>query len=105
LNAFLNRFRTAIGEEEDVDIARRELCQLRAKPCTRLGRHAAWRHVTELRGLLLNGFDHAWIAVADVHRHQLTVEVDVSLSFGRVEVNAFRTLDRNRIDGALRRPF
>src|SRR6185436_20652554 len=96
LERVLDRFRASVGEEEDVDIAWRELRELRSEAGTRLGRHPARRDVAELRGLLLNGFDHARIAVADVHRHQLTVEVDVPLSFGRIEVNAFSALDRNR---------
>ena len=39
LDGVLVRLRAAIGEEEDVDVAGRDLGQLRAQPCARLGRH------------------------------------------------------------------
>src|SRR5213082_3198868 len=47
----------------------------------------------------------ARIAVADVHAHQLAVEVDEALAFRRPEVDALRSRHRNRIDFRLRRPL
>ena len=48
---------------------------------------------------------HALVPVADVHAHQLRVEVQVARAVGRVEVDALRPLDRDRIDRVLGRPF
>ena len=92
----------AVGEEEGVDVAGRDLGQLRAEPRAHLGRHRR-RDVGDLLRLLGDGGNHARIAVADVHRHQLAVEVDEALALGRPEVDALRLRDRNRIDGVLRR--
>ena len=105
LERVLVGLRAPIGKEEGVDIARGDLGKLCAQLRARLGRHAARHHVAELRGLCLDGLDHPRIAVADVHRHQLAVEVDVALPVRRVEVDAFRSIDGKRIDGALYRPF
>jgi hypothetical protein len=58
-----------------------------------------------MNGLILDRLHHARVAVADVHAHQLAVEVDVALSFRGPEVHALRPSDRYRIDGVLRRPF
>src|SRR3954465_3097177 len=61
--------------------------------------------VRQLFRLRLNRRDHAPIAVADVHAHQLRVEVDVALAVGRVEVDALSALDRDGVDGRLRGPL
>src|SRR5207248_624191 len=57
------------------------------------------------RGLLLNRADHALVAMADVHAHQLAVEVDETLALRRPEVDALRACDRDGIDLRLRRPL
>src|SRR5207249_9414179 len=86
LDRVLVRLGAAVGEEEDVDVARRDLGELRAEARARLGRHERVR-VRERLDLLLDGPDDALVAVADVHAHQLAVEIDEPLSFGRPEVN------------------
>ena len=60
-----------------------------AEPRARLGRHERVR-VRERRRLFLDRLDDALVAVADVHAHQLAVEVEVALAFGRPEVAALR---------------
>ena len=94
----------AVGEEEDVDVAGRDLGQLLAQPGARLGGHERIG-VGQLLGLRLDGVDDALVAVADVDAHQLRVEVEVALAVGRVEVDAFGALDRDGVDRALRRPL
>jgi hypothetical protein len=94
----------AVGEEEHVDVAGTDLRQLLSQLRARLGRHERVR-VGERRGLLLNRLDDALVAVADVDAHQLAVEVDVALAFGRPEVDALGARHRDRIDVRLRRPF
>src|SRR5258705_3905082 len=105
LERVLDGFRAAVGEEEHVDVAGRDLGELRPQPRAWFGRHEARRHVAELLGLLLQRLDDAAIAVADVHRHQLAVEVDVALAFGRVEIDAFGAIDDEGVDVPLYRPF
>ena len=99
LDRVLVRVGAAVGEEEHVDVARREARQLRAQLCARLGRHERAR-VRQHRRLLGDRARHALVAVADVHAHQLAVEVDVALAFRRPEVDAFRARHRDRIDGS-----
>ena len=84
-------------KKKHVDVARRDLGQLRAQPRARLGRHERVG-VGQHRRLVLDGLDHARVAVADVHAHQLAVEVEEALALGRPEVHALRAGDRNRID-------
>src|SRR5262249_17492300 len=55
--------------------------------------------------LLADGIDDALIAMANVHRHQLAVEVDKPLPVRRPEVNAFGLHNGNRVYLRLRRPF
>ena len=104
LDRVLVRFGAAVGEEEHVDVARRDLGQLRPEPGARLGRHERVG-VREHGHLLLDRADHALVAVADVHAHQLAVEVDEPLPFRRVEIDPLRVGNRDRIDFRLRRPF
>ena len=94
----------AVGEEEDVDVARRDLGQLLAQPGARLVGHERV-DVGQLVGLRLDRVDDALVAVADVDAHQLRVEVEVALAVGRVEVDAFGPLNRNGIDRRLGRPL
>ena len=104
LDRVLVRLGAAVGEEEDVDVAGRDLGQLRAQPRARLGRHERVG-VGQHRRLVLDRLDHALVAVADVDAHQLAVEVDEALAFRRPEVDALGPRDRNRIDLRLRRPL
>jgi hypothetical protein len=94
----------AVGEEERVDVARRELRQPLAQPRPRLGGHERVG-VGERRRLLLDGADHPLVPVPDVHAHQLAVEVEVALSLGRPEPAALRARHRDRIGLRLRRPL
>jgi hypothetical protein len=104
LEGVLIRVRAAVGEEEHIQIARCELRELGAEARARLGRHRR-SCVLENGGLLLNRFHHALVGMADVHGHELTVEIDEALAFRRPEVDALRPRDRYRIDRPLRRPF
>ena len=105
LDRVLVGFGAAVGEEEHVDVAR-----------ARSRRACA---PSRARGsVAMNGFAYAstaacsWIAridalvaVADVHAHQLAVEVDEPLAFRRPEVDPLGARDRDRIDLRLRRPL
>ena len=104
LDRVLVRLGAAVGEEEHVDVAGAELGELPSEARARLGRHERVG-VGERRRLLLDGANHALVAVTDVHAHQLTVEVDEALSLRRPEVDALGARDRNRIDLRLRRPL
>ena len=104
LDGVLVRFRAAVGEEEDVDVAGRDLGELGAKPRTGFGRHERVG-VRQHGGLLGDRLNHPLVAVADVDAHQLAVEVDEPFSFRRPEVNPLGPLDRNRVDLRLRRPL
>src|SRR5262249_14351897 len=57
------------------------------------------------RRLIGDGLDDARITVADVHAHQLAIEVDEPLALGRPEVDAPGASDGNRVDRALRNPL
>ena len=104
LDRVLVRLGAAVGEEEHLDVARADLGELAPEPRARLGGHERIG-VGERFGLLLHGADDALVAVADVDAHQLAVEVEVPLPFGRPEPAALRPRDGDRIDGPLRRPL
>ena len=104
LERVLVGFRSAIREEKHVDVAGRDAGQLRTQPRARLGRERR-RDVGQRRRLLLNRFDDAPVSVADVHAHQLAVEVDEAFAFGRPEVHPFGARHCNRGDVLLRGPF
>ncbi len=94
----------AVGEEEDVDVARRDLGQLRGQSRSRLRRHERVRVGKDL-GLALDGLDHLRVPVPDVHAHQLAVEVEVALPLRRPEIGALGARHRDRVDLVLRRPL
>jgi hypothetical protein len=102
--AFSFRFGATVGEEERVDIARRDLRQLRTQARAHFGRHERVCVRERLR-LVLDRVDDTLVAVTDVDAHQLAVEIDEALAFRRPEVDAFGTRDRNRIDSRLYGPF
>src|SRR5581483_6614704 len=104
LDGVLVGFRPAVGEEKRVNIARRDLGQLGAQPRAWLGCHERVGIGQHAR-LLGNSVDHALVTVADVHAHQLAVEINEALPFRRPEVNALGAGDRYRIHFRLRRPF
>ncbi len=100
----LHRFRAAVREEEGVDVAGRDLGQLRPKPRPHFRGHEGIG-VGQGGRLLLDGLHHLGMGVADVRAHELAVEVQVALAFGRPEVDAFRARDRDGVDLGLRRPL
>ena len=100
----LDRFRAAVREEEGVDVAGRDLGQLRAQPRARLRGHERVR-VGQRRRLLLDGLHHLRMRVADVRAHELAVEVQVALALRRPEVDAFRARDRDGVDLGLHGPL
>jgi hypothetical protein len=103
LDRVLDGLRPAEGEEDLVEVAGQDLGQLLPEAAPDLGREG--RHdVLELLGLLRDRVDDPPIAVADVHRHQLAVEVEDPLSVRRVEVDALGVIDRDRVERALDRP-
>ena len=104
LDRVLVRLGAAIREEEDVDVAGRDRREPGAQPRARLRRHERVG-VRQHRRLLLNRADHALVAMADVHAHQLAVEVDEALAFGRPEVDALRAGHGDRIDFRLSGPL
>ena len=94
----------AVGEEEGVDVAGRELGQLRAEARARLGGHERV-DVGQRLGLALDRLDHLRMAVADVRAHQLAVEVEEALALGGPEVDALGACHRDRVDLRLGRPL
>ncbi len=103
LDRVLDRLGAAEGEEDLVEVAGQDLGQLRAEPPADLGREAG-HDVLELRRLLGDRVDDPPVAVADVHRHQLAVEVEDPLALGRVEVDALGVIDGDRVELALDGP-
>ncbi len=103
LDRVLDRLRPAEGEEDLVEVARHDLGHLRAEAGPDLGGEGRL-DVLQLRRLGRDRVDDPAVAVADVHRHQLAVEVDDPAAFGRVEVDPLGVVDRDGVDGALRGP-
>ena len=103
LDRVLDGLGTAEGEEDLVHIARQDLGELLAEARPGLGRERRL-DVLELERLGRDRIDDAAVAMADVHRHELAVEVDDPLAFGRVEVDPFGVVDGDWVDGALDRP-
>ena len=103
LDRVLDRFRSAEGEEHLVEVARHDLGELGSQPRAGLRRE---RRMDELQpGRLLGDRAHdALVAVTDVHRHQLAVEVEDPLALGRVQVDALGAVDGDRVDRTLDRP-
>ena len=58
-------------------------------------KHTAWLggrirvHIRELVELIDDGVNHPLIAVANVHAHQLAVEIQIALAVGVPEIHAF----------------
>ena len=98
-----DRLRAAEGEEDLVEVAREDLGHLLPEPGADLRRKRGHDEL-ELRGLLVDRIDHPPVAVADVHGHQLAVEVEDPLALRRVEGHARGAVDRDRVQGSLDRP-
>src|SRR6202007_1152094 len=75
LDGILIRFCATVGEEERIDVPGRYLSELGAETSAGLGGHE-WIGVAESRRLLADRANHALVAVPNVDRHQLAVEVD-----------------------------
>src|SRR3990172_3730724 len=103
LDRVLDGLRSAEREEDLVHVARQDLGQLRPQARPWLGREGGL-DVLELRRLRRDGVDDPPIAVADVHAHQLAVEVDDAPPLGRVEVDPLRVVDGDRVELALHAP-
>src|ERR1019366_1758771 len=104
LDGIFGGLSAAICEEKCVNVSRRNGGELVAQAGTPLGRHKRIR-IAERRRLLLNRPNHAFVAMSDVDRHQLAVEVDETLPFRRPEINPLGTSHRDWIDLRLRRPL
>ena len=97
LDRVLDRLGAAEREEDLVQVAGQDLGHLRAEPAADLRREA--RHdVLELLRLLGDRVDDPPVAVADVHGHQLAVEVEDPPALGRVQVDALGMIDRDRVE-------
>ena len=103
LDGVLDRLGAAEREEDLVQVAGQDLGQLRAEAGADLGREGRL-DVLELRRLRGDRVDDPPVAVADVDRHQLAVEVEDPPALGRVEVDALGVVDGDRVDGALDGP-
>src|SRR4029077_1511902 len=92
LDRVLDRFGTAEREEDFVEVAGQQPGQLLAKTRADLGDE---RRLDELqpRGLLDDGVDNPPVAVTDVHGHQLAVEIENAVAFGREQPDALSMID------------
>ena len=97
LDGILVGFSTTECVEEGVQVAWHQFRQAQRKLCADFSGHAGVG-VGERGGLILNGLDDFRVAMPDVHTHQLAIEIDPTLAFGTVEIDAFRTSDRHRIN-------
>ena len=103
LDGVLDGLGAAEREEDLVHVAGQDLGELGPEPGPDLGRERRL-DVLQLERLCRDGVDDPSIAVADVDRHQLAVEVEDPLTLGRVEVDALGVIDGDRVDGPLDRP-
>jgi len=103
LDRVLDRLGAAEGEEDLVHVAGQDLGQLGSQPGADLGGERGL-DVLQLGSLRRDGVDHPAVAVADVDRHQLAVEIEDPAALGRVQVDALGVVDRDRVDGALDGP-
>ena len=95
LDGVLDRLGATEREEDLVHVARQDLGQLRPEPCPDL-RGERRLDVLELRRLRRDRVDDAAVAMADVDRHQLAVEVEDPLALWGVQVDALGAIDRDR---------
>src|SRR4029077_12257529 len=104
LDGILVGLGAAVGKEESVDIAGSDFGELGTKARAGFGSHERVR-VTQSGGLLAGRISDSLIAVADVHAHQLAVEVDETLPFGCPEIDALGAGHGDGIDFGLGGPF
>jgi hypothetical protein len=93
----------AQGEEDLADVTGEDLGQLLAQASAGLGGHER-ADVGEPLRLTLDRLDDAAVAVADVHAHELGVEVEVASAFRGPEVDALGVVDGDGVDCLLRLP-
>ncbi len=103
LDRVLDRLGTAEGEEDLVHIAGEDLGELLPEQAADL-RGERGLDELELGRLLGDRVDDTPIAVTDVDRHQLAVEIEDPLPLRRVEPDALCVVDDDRVDRALDRP-
>ena len=92
------------GEERLLDVAGEQLGELAAEQRPGLGGGDGGVGVSERFGLARDRLDDAGVPMADVHAHELAVEVQVALAVGVVEVDALGPEHRYRRDLRLRCP-
>ena len=103
LDGVLDRLRTAKREEDLIHVARQDLGELRSESRPDL-RGEGGLHVLELQRLGRDRVDDPAVAVTDVDRHQLAVEIEDALALGGVQVDAFGMVDGDGVEGALDGP-
>ncbi len=103
LDRVLDRLCAAECEEHLVEIAGEQSGELLAETRPNLGDERGLDELQACR-LLDHRVDHTLVAVPDVDRHQLAVEVEDAPALRRVQPHAFGVVDRNRINGALDGP-
>src|SRR5215813_9745910 len=104
LDRVLVGFGSAVRKKEGVDIARSDFCKLRSQASAWLGCHEGIS-VSEYGSLLIDCLNDPFVAVSDVHTHQLGVEIDEALPFRRPKINALGPRHGDGINLGLRRPL
>ena len=99
LEGILVRLRTTIGEEEHVDVTRRDLCQLRAEARSRHNPFEGDPEAVAAGGKLFEQHPE-WFG-----QDGTAVEVQVAGAVRRVEIDALGPLDGDGVDGRLCRPL
>src|SRR5215468_10097038 len=97
-------FSTPVGEKKGVNVTGCDFRKLGSQARARLMRHERVG-IGKRLCLLSDRRYHTLITVPNVHRHQLAVKVDETLSLWRPKINALGTRDGNRIDLRLCRPL
>ena len=103
LDCVFDRLGAAQREEHLVQVAGHDLGEL--LPEARPGfRDEGRLDELQLRRLCRDGIDHSPVAVADVDRHQLAVEVDDPRAVRRVQIDPLGVVHRDRVHGPLDGP-
>ncbi len=103
LDRVLDGLRPAECEEDLVEVSGQERRQLLTEARANLGDECRL-HELQLGGLLGDRLHDPLVAVSDVHRHELAVEVEDAPAFRRVQPDSFRVIDGDGIDCTLHRP-
>src|SRR5215813_2489894 len=103
-DSILVGFGATVGEKEGIDVPGSELGEFCGKARAHLSCHE-WIDIRECRCLFIDGANDSFVAVPDVHAHQLAVEVNKTLTLRSPKIDALGARDRNRINGGLSGPF